>query len=97
MEEIDINIELMGLQYYIEAMKKHETSKTKLEDLDNLMIHVSNLKEWVRIKESTDGSNWNKPHVIKSVCTHLQYCVFKDNDNTCKSELGCAHQKQTVL
>ena len=30
-------------------MKKHETSKPVLEDLDNLMIHVNNLKDLVGI------------------------------------------------
>ena len=49
MEKITISEEIIGLQNYIEAMKKHETSKPKLEDLDNLMIHVNNLKDCVGI------------------------------------------------
>jgi hypothetical protein len=62
---INVEHEIMGLQYYIEAMAKHETSKNRLEDLGNLMIHVNNLKAWAGLTDSEQECNCNKPAVSK--------------------------------
>ena len=59
MGKITISEEIIGLQNYIEAMKKHETSKQKLEDLDNLMIHVNNLKDLVGITSDKTQDDCN--------------------------------------
>ena len=59
MGKITISEEIIGLQNYIEAMRKHETSKPVLEDLDNLMIHVNNLKDLVGITSDKTQDGWN--------------------------------------
>ena len=70
-KKINVEHEIMGLQYYIEAMQKHEHRKATLEDLGNLMIHVNNLKAWAGITDTEQQSNCNLPHVSNLVCpTH---------------------------
>ena len=82
---INVENEIMGLQYYIEAMQKHEQRKNTLEDLGNLMIHVNNLKAWAGINDTEQLSNCNKPAVSKcdGIEREASVCQYK---NVCKND-----------
>jgi hypothetical protein len=67
-----ITNEIKCLDAYVNAMKKVENSKPVLEDLENLQIHINNLKAWAGIDVETSENGLHKNFVSISLPNNEQ-------------------------
>lgn len=72
-----ITNEIKSLDAYVNAMKKVEDRKPKLEDLENLQMHINNLKAWAGIDDSTSENSLHK-HIVTQ--RSEPFCSCNRND-----------------
>jgi hypothetical protein len=77
-----ITNELKCLEEYVKAMQKVEDREPRKQDLENLQMHITNLKAWA-------GMNDNASNVIKSGCK-----IDSFEKGTCNKYFGwCEKEK----
>ena len=77
-----ITNELKCLDEYVKAMQKVEDREPRKQDLENLQMHITNLKAWA-------GMNDNASNVIKSGCK-----IDSFEKGTCNKYFGwCEKEK----
>ena len=92
-----ITNEIKCLDAYVNAMKKVENSKPVLEDLENLQIHINNLKAWAGIDVETSENGLHKHIVMKSVCPKCKCEETEKSNNNYWFCNECGWTWQTVL
>ena len=97
LKAINVDNEIMGLQHYIEAMAKHETSKPKLEAFENLMMHVNNLKAWAGLTDSEQQNNCNLPDVSGSLPSDEDVFKYARNITDDYTPSNCDHDSIFVF
>ena len=58
-----ITNEIKGLDEYVKAMKKVENREPKKQDLENLQMHISNLKAWAGLPVDASDNSLHK-HIV---------------------------------
>ena len=73
--------EIKALDAYVNAMKKIETKESTIQDLDNLLLHINNLKLWAGIPAVETNNLTSEYNSCCTVKNALAYAYKKSQEN----------------
>lgn len=89
MEDMNsITSEIKCLDAYVKAMKNSYTHSTLLEDLDNVLMHINNLKAWAGIDVEADENTLPIQRVSGSASFDTVKRIWNAAENYTMHELG---------
>lgn len=82
--------EIKGLDKYVKAMKKCENRETKIQDLDNLLMHINNLKAWAGLNSNVNTGALPTPNNYDSIRHRLigKACSLKVGEHNTRYEVA---------
>lgn len=82
--------EIKGLDEYVKAMKKCENRETRIQDLDNLLMHINNLKAWAGLNDNVNTDTSSMPNNYDSIRHRLigKACSLKVGEHSTRYEVA---------